>query len=679
VFYVLQDHVTGQFQRFTPQAFHLIGLMDGKNTLQEIWESACKKLGDDLPSQDEVIQLVSQLNKANVIQTDALPDIEQLQRRREKEKRNKIVQQIKSPLSIRIPLVDPEKILNSTSLVARIVFSKFGALCWFITVSLASFLAVINWQALTENMSDRVLGIDNLLIMALVYPMVKLVHELGHGYAVKRWGGEVHEMGIMLLIFIPVPYVDASAASSFRNKYQRMLVGAVGVLGELFMAALAMLVWISVEPGLVRAMAFNVMLIGGVSTLLFNGNPLLRFDAYYVLADFLEIPNLGNRGNQQVGYLLKRYVFGITGLKTTARSRSESAWLVGYACSAYIYRLFVMVAISLFVASQYFIVGVLLAFWSVWSSLFLPIIKMVAKPMTDPQLRRKRTKIYFISAAFIASVLALLFLVPVPYKTYSQGVLYVPQEAFLRVSVSGFVDSILVEEGDLISKHQPIVEMRAPDLVSQVNVLSAQVLEARVRYEASVRDRTVSDILLQELRFIEQELERANERLEGLTLTANVPGELVIPNRNGITDRFYNRGEILGYVVDYSSLPLTVMIAEDDIDRVRNQTRGVSFRFASQQDIEYSGRILRQVPASTQQLPSAVLSTEGGGVIALDPNRETELQSYQSYFRIELDSSEALKRRFDERVHVLFEHDPEPVVWRWLRDIRRVFLRQFDV
>ncbi len=120
------------------------------------------------------------------------------------------------------------------------------------------------------------------------------------------------------------------------------------------MSAIAMIIWVTAEPGVVRAMAFNVMLIGGFSTLLFNGNPLLRFDAYYVLADYLEIPNLASRGNTQVGYLVKRYLFAVNGLKSAAQSASESAWLAGYAVAAYIYRLFVMVAISVFVASQYF-------------------------------------------------------------------------------------------------------------------------------------------------------------------------------------------------------------------------------------------------------------------------------------------------------------------------------------
>lgn len=679
IWYVLQDHATGQFQRFTPQAYQLIGLMDGRRTLQQIWDASCERLGDDLPTQDEVIQLVAQLNKANVIQTDALPDIEQLQRRRQEQVRSKFMQQLKSPLSIRIPLLDPEAFLAATMPFVRFMYSGVGAFLWLFIVALGCALAVLNWEALTDNLSDRLLALENLLLMALVYPVVKLVHELGHAYAVKRWGGEVHEMGVMLLVLFPVPYVDASAASSFRNKYQRMLVGGVGILGELLMSAIAMIIWVSAEPGVVRALAFNVMLIGGFSTLLFNGNPLLRFDAYYVLADYLEIPNLASRGNTQVGYLMKRYVFAVKGLKSAAQSKSESAWLAGYAVAAYIYRLFVMVAISVFVASQYFFIGVLLAIWSVWTSLFLPITKLVTKPMSDSQLRRKRARIVSITGVVLGGLLVLLLAVPVPYKTHVQGILYVPQEAFVRASVAGFIDQLQVPSGQTVSAGELLLEMRAPDLAAEAKVLAAQVNEARIRYQASVRDRSGSDILLQELRFIEQEFERARERLASLTLHSNIAGEFIVPNSQGVEGRFVQRGEMIGFVVDYQNLPLTVMISEDDIDRVRHQTRGVELRFVSHQDTLYTGKVLRQVPASTQQLPSAVLSTEGGGQIVLDPQRTTELQSYQSYFRIELDVPGALKQRFDERVYVLFEHDPEPIFWRWYRDIRRVFLRQFDV
>ena len=105
--------------------------------------------------------------------------------------------------------------------------------------------------------------------------MLKALHELGHGYAVKAFGGAVHELGVMFLVFAPVPYVDASAASEFRSKWRRALVGAAGMIVEVFIAALALYVWLAVEEGFVRALAYNVMLIAGISTVLFNGNPLL--------------------------------------------------------------------------------------------------------------------------------------------------------------------------------------------------------------------------------------------------------------------------------------------------------------------------------------------------------------------------------------------------------------------
>ena len=137
---------------------------------------------------------------------------------------------------------------------------------------------------------------------------MKALHECGHGFATKVLGGEVHEAGIILLALMPVPYVDASAASAFRSKGQRVLVGAGGMLVELFLASLALFVWLLVEPGPVRAVAWNVMLIGGVSTLVFNANPLLRFDGYYILADAIDIPNLGSRANAWLGWTAERHL-----------------------------------------------------------------------------------------------------------------------------------------------------------------------------------------------------------------------------------------------------------------------------------------------------------------------------------------------------------------------------------
>lgn len=677
--YILQDHVTGQFHRFTPEAYQIIGLMDGEKTLQQIWEIACEKLGDDMPTQSEVITLVAKLNRANVIQSDILPDIEDLHSRHHEFERRRLLQQFKSPLSIRIPLLDPENFLRKTMPLVSPLIGFGGALLWITVVIYGFIQLVVHWEVLTSNIGDRVLALENLVLIAMTYPVVKAIHELGHAYCVKKWNGEVHEIGIMFLVFFPVPYVDATAASAFPSKYHRMLVGAAGILVEAFLAALAMIIWTYVEQGAVRALMFNVMLISGFSTLLFNGNPLLRFDAYYVLADYLEMPNLGIRGNNYIGYLVKRYLFGVEELISPAASKSEAFWLAGYALASFIYRIFITIGISLFVGSKYFVFGTIICLWFIYLMIVSPMIKVISKPMTDPQLINKRSRVFFISSALLTLLVAFLFFLPLPLATRAEGIIWVSDQAYIRSEVNGFISRIAVNSNEYVTSGNVLVDMENPQLDAKVDLLDAQVRESEARYQASLEDKVASEIIREEYRYILQEYQRELERQSKLQIKAKHSGTLVIYDHNNMLGRFISRGEMLGYVVDYNNLPVMVMVKEDDIDQVRNDTLSVELRFVSNPDEVFTGKIRRIVPSSTRNLISPVLSINGGGNIALDPNAENQDQTFEPYFQIEIDVPEAVPTRIEERIHVLFKHEPEPIAKRWYRVIRRVFLRQFNV
>jgi len=679
VWYILQDHVTGQFHRFSPEAYQIIGLMDGKQTLQQIWQTACKRLGDDMPTQEDIIQLLSKLSRANVLHSDIMPDMEDLSKRQREIKKKKLLQQLKTPLGIRIPLWDPEAFLNATYPFVRPLIGMLGALLWLAVIVSGLVLAGINWEPLTLNIQDRLLSLENLLLMALIYPLVKALHELGHAYTVKRWGGEVHEMGIMLLVFIPVPYVDATSASAFRNKYQRMLVGSAGIMVEAFIAALAMIVWAYAEPGMARSFAFNVMMIAGFSTLLFNGNPLLRFDAYYVLADLLEIPNLGARGNQQIGYLVKRYLYGIYDAASPANSSGEAWWMGVYAVAAFLYRLFIMVAISLFVAAQYLLVGVLFAIWSIYATVVAPVTKTLAKPMTDHELKNRKQRTLLIGGVGISALTFLLFILPLPLATQVEGVIWVPEQAHLRSNMHGFFKRLVKKPGSQVTRGELLIELEEHGLDAQVKVLSAQLLEARARFKAGQSDRVQTEIIREEIAYLEKEKELIIAQQQDLKIVSHRNGEFVLPNAANLVGRYISRGEHLGYVVDFHQLPVTAMVGADYIDLVRHQVRAVEVRFASLPNQSYAAEVKRIVPASTRALPSKVLSVEGGGRIATDPNSADGVRSLRNYFRVDIDLQDAPARRIDERVYVLFEHEPEPLAWRWYRTIRRVFLRQFDV
>lgn len=680
VWYVLQDHATGQFHRFTPEAYLIIGKMNGERSLQQIWDEACVLLGDNMPTQDDVIGLVSKLFRANVLHSDTLPDMEALHRRRTLIERQKLMQKIKSPLALRLPLFDPETFLQKTQHWVAPLFSRWMGFVWLLVVAFGLLLAGIHWQGLTGNLSDRVLGVENLFLLALIYPFVKVFHEFGHAYAVKKWGGEVHEIGVMFLVFFPVPYVDATAATAFRSKYQRMLVGAMGIMVEAFIAALAMIVWTLVEPGLVRAMALNTMMIAGVSTLLFNGNPLLRFDAYYVLADALEIPNLANRANQYVGYWTKRYLMGVRGLVSPAASGREAGWLAFYAVASYVYRIVIMLTISVFIAAQYVFVGVLLAFWTLYSSVLKPMIKLAAQPFNNPQLKLKPRRTWGVIGTGIGLLVMLLAVIPFPYASYTQGVLKASENSQIRVTTSGFVQEVVASSGDWVEPGQIILRLSDPTLEASVEVLAAQLREAEARVQASVRDRVEAGIQREMLAFHRQEYERALKRLEGLSLVAHKAGTLVLPLVHELEGNYLARGDFIGDIVNFAALPIEVLVSEDDVRSVRQDTRSVEVRLVSRRGESYPAQISRMIPASTYELPSSILSTEAGGLVATEPGGEQgQLRAFKRQFRMELTAQEVPKERLNERVHVLFHHSAEPLLWRWLRNLRRLFLRQLDV
>ena len=390
IWFILQDLATGRSHRFSPAAYRMVGLLDGKRSLGEVWEIANEQLGDRAPTQDEAIRLLGQLHSADALVADVSPDSRELFRRHQRHKRMEIKQKIWSPLSVRIPIWDPDRFLTATLPLARPFLTKTFAVIWLLLVLTAGVFAAMNIGALTSNIGDRVLNPGNLAVLWLVYPVVKAFHELGHGYAVKKFGGEVHEIGIMFLVLIPVPYVDASAASAFRDKRKRMLVGGIGIMIELLLASIALFVWLNAESGAVHAVAFNVMLIGGISTLLFNGNPLLRFDGYYVLADWIEIPNLSGRSTNYLTYLIQRYLYGMREADQITSLWSERIWFVCYGVAAFIYRMFIMFAIIAYIAGRFFIIGVVLAIWAATTQLLLPIGKGINFLSGSPKLRSNR-------------------------------------------------------------------------------------------------------------------------------------------------------------------------------------------------------------------------------------------------------------------------------------------------
>jgi putative peptide zinc metalloprotease protein len=682
VWFILQDHAGGRSHRFSPAAYRLIGLMDGKRTIEELWQALNAQAGDEAPTQDEVIRLLGQLHAADAMICDVTPDGEELFRRFQRHERMKIKQRIWSPLALRFPLLDPERFLDRTLPYVGWLFTPFGAVLWLLVVGTGAVLAVVNWGPLTENMVDRALTPANLMILWLVYPVVKALHELGHGYAIKKQGGEVHEIGIMLLVLVPVPYVDASAASGFRGKYQRMLVGGIGIMTELFIGAIALFVWLNVQPGPAHVVAYNVILIAGVSTLLFNGNPLLRFDGYYVLADWLEIPNLGNRANKYLGYLIQRRLFGMKDAESPAHNRWEKFWFVLYGIAAFIYRMFIMFVIILYIGGKFFIIGVLLALWSVTTMLVVPMVKHTSFLFTSPKLRRKRVRSIGATALAIGIVLALLFVLPVPHWTRTEGVTWPSERSQVRAGADGFVVGVLAVPGTQVAAGQPLIALEDPAADARVRLLEANLKELESQFMAArTVDRVQTEVIREAIEASTGALELARARLAELVIPSPRAGVFVLPQSEDMPQRFVRKGQLLGYVTQQSDpVTLRVAVSQDHIGRVRESVRAVSVLPADWTARPIRGELRREVPGGSMRLPTAALGVAGGGRFAVDPRDPDGRTTIERVFEMEVALGEAMPSDYlGRRMHVRFDHGYEALGFQAYRALRQVFLKRFGV
>lgn len=677
---MLQDHFTGAYHRFSKEAYYIIGLMDGSVTLQEIWETACENLGDDMPAQDEVINLLSQLHQADVLQSDIPPDIADLYKRHMRYKKNDIINRLRSPLSVNIPLLDPEKYLSKTVFLLRPVFSKTGFFIYCIILLSAIYLALVHWSELTRNLADRVLALENVFLLWLVYPVIKIIHEFSHAYTIKQWGGEVHEMGIMFLVFVPIPYVEASSSIAFKEKYKRIMVGAAGIMTELLLASFAIIIWVNVEPGAMRAVAFNVMIIAGVSTLLFNGNPLLRFDAYYILSDLIEVPNLAMRSNIYIGYLLKKYLLKSEDARSPATARGEAAWFVLYGVAAFIYRMFIMVRIAIFVAGKFFIVGIAFALWGLAGMLVMPLIKVFKFLFTDPSMQRKRMRVAAVTTASISALVLCLFIIPFPAFTVSEGVLWAPDNSRLYAGTNGFIKKIVAVSGEEVKKGAPLIICENPELAAEKKELESSLEEYDLRLDlAKTRDRTEAKILRDEILRIESELKDIDEKLDNLTIKSPMDGIFLLPEAENLYGKYFMRGAQLGYVVDFKKVTAMIVVTQKDIDRVRTGTKSVEAKLAGDLKETYPAYVRREIPAASTDLPSLALSIEGGGELALDPKEREKLKAFEKLFHFEIIIKSPRLSAIGERVYVRFYHGSEPLFSRIYRAVRRTLLSKFSV
>ncbi len=689
---VLQDPTSNQFFRVNDAAYTFIALLDGRRTVADVWEMCNAQLGDSAPTQGEVIQLLGQLFTSNLLQGELPPDAEGLLGRFQKRRLREVRGKLMNLMFIHIPLFDPDRFLNRWVALFGKLFTWPGFVGWLVLV-VAGISAVIGRAGELVDPARNVLDPANLPFLYIGVLLTKVVHEFGHAFACKRFGridgggGEVHTMGVMLLVLTPLPYVDASSCWAFRSKWRRILVSSAGMLSELALASVAAIVWSKTSPGTtIHVICFNMMFVASISTLLFNANPLLRYDGYYILSDLIEIPNLSNRSRQYLYYLVRKYAWGVRRATNPAHSAGETGWFVFYGIASTIYRVFICVAILLRVADKLFFVGVILALGAIVSWVITPIGKFVHYLATSQELARTRTRAVASVFITLGVVVYLVGMLRVPDHVRVQGIVSVPagNRVDLWTDVGGRVEFV-AETGTPVSPDSaPVMVLSNPELQARYEKLLCE----RNRLEVERRllredDPAMVGPVRDAIAAIDQDIERVADQLASLQVHAPRAGVWLSPTYSRSSGQYASTGEPLGTVLDSGTLIIRTVVDQADailIEQAIRDPGAVSIRVVGRPDLALTGTIVSVAPAAREELFSPALGFAAGGSVATEPGDQTGRRAEERVFEVVVAPDPTdVPLLVNQRVVLRFAMPPKPLASQWWRRVLQLVQQRFHI
>jgi putative peptide zinc metalloprotease protein len=676
VWYQLSSPMSGRRHRLNQAAYRFVGHLDGRRTAGEVWDELVTSSGDDALTQDEAIRLLGQLNMAELLQCELTPDVDRLFRQHRAQLRRKRWMEL-NPLAVRVRLFDPTRQLAAFDSWLAWLFCRASFVVWLAVVLPAVLIAAAHGAELSGFAAAHVDTPRYLLIAWLAYPLIKALHELGHGLAVRRWGGEVHDVGFTLFVLVPVPYVDASAASAFTRRAQRAVVSAIGIMVELFIAALAFYVWLNVQPGWVRDTAFVVMLIAAISTLAFNGNPLLRFDGYHLLCDLLDLPNLDSRSRAWWGNLIQRRLFKIDG-PALPLANGERKWLIVYAPLAWSYRIYIGMLIVLWLGDKSTLLSGIVALAVGIMLIVMPCAMHFRGVLRFAEDMERRRALRVLGAMGIAILLAVTLL-PMPYGTVAPAVVWLPEQAHVRAGSDGFVRELRVRDGEIVVPGQLLAVLEDPALLAGQEEANARLTGLRVRqFHAMQNDRFQAQNLAEAIAHAEAELARIDTRVAQLEVRSEMAGSVVLARQDDLPGTFLAKGQLLGYVLDARELIVRAAAPHEAAALIRERSRAANVWLEENHGLPVAGRMRRDVPAAMFRLPSAALSDRNGGAVVTDPADPEHLRTLAPVLLIDVALTPNPLQRIGGRAWVRFDFGDAPLAVQWAQALRQLLLQHFD-
>lgn len=543
----VKDPLSLRYYQLCDEELFILEHVDGACSLEEIKRRFEERFEPRKLDPQELYAFLGTLHREGLLTSNAAGQADQLLERHQRAKRREQLQTLTNVLAIRFRGINPEPLLRTIYPRIRWIYSRAAMLASVLLIGGAVASLLVYADQFVERLPKLhvFLSLENVVLMALVLGCCKILHEFGHAFTCKHFGGQCHELGVMLLVFTPCLYCNVSDAWMMQNKWKRIAISAAGIYVELLLAAVCTFLWWISEPGILNSIFLNVMFVCSVSTILFNGNPLLRYDGYFILADLIEIPNLRQQSEMYFRQLAARSL-GITLRETWTVERRHRLWLALYGIASTIYR-WVLVAGILFVIYRalepYQLESVAQVFgvFVLGSMLVAPVwqlVRMIREPQSGRAHRGWRVACISIACA---GGFFLLGMLPVSRHVTAPIVIEPANAERIHVTVPGTVKQFAgigetVAPGDVIAVlvdsklERELAELQGERDVQKLYVEQLRKLSVLERGAAQGGAGSELVTAQEALSATERQLGQKRKDFARLTLTAPVSGT-IMPDR----------------------------------------------------------------------------------------------------------------------------------------------------
>ena len=631
--YVIKDPLALKYFRFKIEEYFLLQQFDGKQNLQDVKKAFERKYRPQTISIEDLTRFVAQLHEAGIILVDSPEQAKVLIRRRRKNRWRKVWAFLANILFIKIPIIDPERLLTWMYPYFRWIFTSY-----FVTASVGLMLAAITlvisqWDLFYSKLPEFQSFFNWWTIFSfwISLAIVKIIHEFGHGLTAKHFGGEVHEMGMLFLVLTPALYCDVTDSWLLPNKWHRIWISAAGIYVELFLASIATFVWFYSEPGLLNSLSMATMFICSINTVLFNANPLLRYDGYYVMADWLEIPNLRIKSTQFFAYLIQEKVLGLEIPVQSYLPRSRRFLFVTYAIASYLYRWVVTFSIIYFlsqVLKPYKLqsISYMLATGALVPLLGMPVYQIVKFLRTPGRLRKvKKARTAGFAVAAVALVAGIL-LIPTPLRIQGTLVLTAAKPDEIYAEVEGQLVELNVRDGEWVTRDTVIAKLINPEkqkeLVQKQADHAINFAKAQWYNQSPEREhRALARQHLQTAEELEPILQKINEQIGKLTLVAARDGQVMGVPHPETVGQVLKPGKPFCEVGDPHHIEAHMIVDQADVDLIRLGRRAW-VKIYGRSETTYLSEVSEIAKRSRDEIPPE-LSHDAGGEIAAKADPKT--------------------------------------------------------